>query len=89
VYYCSTCSDLESGDAIYWCKSCKESTEHDHKRSKLKGAVGVPGEVDKDNMTEQQKTDYLDSLFDEYHQLDYEDVIGGNVLTRFKYTQVK
>ena len=40
-------------------------------------------------MTETQKKEYLDSLFDEYHQLDYEDVIGGTVLTRFKYSSVK
>jgi len=31
----------------------------------------------------------LDSLFDEYHQMDYEDCIGGgSVKTRFKYTNV-
>jgi len=40
-------------------------------------------------MTEGQKKEYLDSLFEEYYNLDCEDVIGGGqVVTRFKYTKV-
>ena len=36
------------------------------------------------------KKQYLDNLFEEYHNLDFEDVIGGGtVKTRFKYTSVK
>jgi len=32
---------------------------------------------------------YLDNLFEEYHNLDYEDVIaGGQKKTRFNYTKV-
>lgn len=31
---------------------------------------------------------YLDQLFDEYHQLDYEDVIADGITTRFQYTTV-
>jgi len=30
----------------------------------------------------------LDQLFEEYHNLDYEDIIGDGVVTRFKYTNV-
>ena len=42
--------------------------------------------VEKDKMTDEQRQQYLDSLFEEYHNLDYEDVIAGGILTRFKYT---
>jgi hypothetical protein len=44
--------------------------------------------MDKDQMTDEQKQLYLDQLFDEYHQLDYEDVIADGVTTRFQYTTV-
>lgn len=27
---------------MYWCKKCEETTEHEHKRSKLRGTVGLP-----------------------------------------------
>ena len=40
-------------------------------------------------MNEDQRAQYLDQLFDEYHQLDYEDVIADGVTTRFQYTNVK
>ena len=40
-------------------------------------------------MTDEQKKQYLDQLFEECHNLDYEDVIADGVVTRFKYTQVK
>lgn len=28
--------EIDAGDALYWCKKCYESTEHDHKRIRLK-----------------------------------------------------
>jgi len=34
-------------------------------------------------MTSEQKQAYLDSLFDEYHQLNYGDVIADGITTRF------
>jgi hypothetical protein len=90
VYTCKECSpNLGDGDAIYWCKKCHDKTEHEHKREKLKGDAGNPfakpgKEGDKD-----ESKKYLDNLFEEYHNLDYEDVIGGGaVKTRFKYTSV-
>ena len=95
VYTClnKKCSPNPSaGEAIYWCKRCKEETEHEHKRDRVHGSVGFPfnlSEVDKDQMTDEQKKQYLDQLFEEYHNLDYEDVIADGVVTRFKYTQVK
>jgi len=33
--------DVESGDALYWCKKCKDSTEHEHKRVRFKGIPGL------------------------------------------------
>ena len=42
VFICKdkACSpDIENGDAIYWCKKCCESSEHEHKREKWKGNV--------------------------------------------------
>lgn len=92
VFTCHDCTEnFDQGQAKYWCLKCKETTKHEHKLSKLKGAAGNPfeGNVNKDSMNEEQRAAYLDDLFEEYHNLDYDDVIGGGtVLTRFKYTSV-
>jgi protein KRI1 len=41
-------------------------------------------------MTKDEKKDYIDNLLQEYHDLDYEDIIGGGtVLSRFKYSNTK
>lgn len=45
--------------------------------------------VDKNQLTKSQRQQYLDQLFDEYHQLDCEDVIADGLMTRFKYTSVQ
>jgi len=54
----------------------------------------VPGELaaeqlmnkDKADMNEEEKKSYLETLLDDYYNLDFEDVIGGgSVKTRFKY----
>jgi hypothetical protein len=45
--------------------------------------------MDKDQMTSEQKQAYLDQLFDEYHQLDYGDVIADGITSRFQDTTVK
>jgi len=43
-----------------------------------------PEEADK------EKKELIDNLLQEYHDLDYEDVIaGGNLKTRFKYASVE
>lgn len=80
---------------MYWCLKCKKTTEHEHNLKQLKGTVGDPfkGMLKKsdaaEDMTDEQKKEYLDSLFEEYYNLDYEDTIGGGeVKTRFKYTKV-
>jgi len=85
VYICRECStDPEAGDAVYWCKKCKESTEHEHKREKYKGHV-----LPEDNTKANPKEKYLDNLLQEYYNLDCEDIIGGGkVKARFKYRSV-
>lgn len=41
-------------------------------------------------MTEDERKQYLESLLEDYYNLDYEDLIGGGtVKTRFKYKKVK
>ena len=61
VYTClnKKCSPNPSaGEALYWCKKCKEESEHDHKRERVHGSVGFPfdvSEIDKDKMTAEQK----------------------------------
>ena len=57
VYTCvnQECSpDPSNGDAVYWCKDCKKSTDHSHRRGKVRGQAGFPFElqgVDKGLMT--------------------------------------
>jgi len=59
VYTCidRRCSPNPSaGEAIYWCRKCKDSTEHEHKREKVHGSIGFPfkvSEMDKDKMTDE------------------------------------
>ena len=91
VFFCPTCSSsIKDGDILYWCKDCYKKTEHDHVREKLKGGVANPFSGENEKIKDQDKKQYLDNLFDEYHNLDFEDVIGGGqVKTRFKYTGVK
>lgn len=72
VYYCKETFDISSGQAQFWCKNCKEKTEHEHKLSKVKGnslasLFGVEGLKDEEN---QESGKYLDSLFEDYHNLD-------------------
>lgn len=35
-----------------------------------------------------EETEELIKLIDDYHDVDFEDVIGGGIKTRFKYGQV-
>ena len=81
------------GDIVYFCLKCKKNGQHEHKLEKLKGIPGDPSSLknkDKDKMTEEEKKQYLESLLEEYYNLDYEDIIGGGtVKTRFKYKKVR
>jgi protein KRI1 len=84
VFVCQTCSkDFSAGEVLYFCLKCKKEDKHEHKLSKLKNA---PGEV---HGAEEEKKQYLESLLDEYYNLDFEDLIGGGqIKTRFKYHKV-
>lgn len=96
VFICKTCSkDFDKGDILYFCLKCKKADKHpEHKLEKLKVLPGESAAAklmskDKDKMTEEEKKEYLDTLLDEYYNLDFEDVIGGgSVKTRFKYRKV-
>ena len=92
VYICHECSpDITKGEIIYWCKTCKDKTEHEHKRSKFKGIPGLTYDENEEagEGGEGKKSKYLDNLLQEYYDLDCEDLIGGgSVKSRFKYTTV-
>ena len=77
VYYCPTTSNIKTGDIIYWCKDCYLTTEHEYKREKLRGGMANPFTGMNEKLTSDDKKQYLDNLFEEYHNLDFEDVIGG------------
>jgi len=52
VYTCTdkSCSpDITNGQAIYWCNKCKDSTEHEHKRTKLKDHFLAKEDGDEEN----------------------------------------
>ena len=86
IFVCETCSpDLKEGDALLWCRKCHESTEHEHKRTKLK----PPSDEQNTGEVAEETQRYLDNLFEDYHNLDCEDVIGsGTIKTRFGYQKV-
>ena len=93
VFICNTCTtDLIAGDAVYFCLKCKKSDKHEHKLSKLKEAPAelVAQEIaSKESLNPEEKNQYLESLLEEYYNLDFEDLIGGgSVKTRFKYRKV-
>ena len=62
VYFCKECSeDPSAGDMIYWCNKCKESTEHEHKLSKLKNVAGS-GAGKEEEGENSEKKNQLDEL---------------------------
>ena len=90
MFTCEPCSqNVTLGDAVYWCKKCYETTEHEHKRTKLKPtqrelAATSGGDEHGEKDAETQR--YLDNLFEDYHALECEDVIGGGAIkARFGY----
>ena len=58
VYTCidKKCSpDPEAGDALYWCKQCKEDKPHEHKLERVKGQAGFPFLQAHEDLTDAQK----------------------------------
>mmetsp|Transcript_11976 Transcript_11976/g.20219 ORF Transcript_11976/g.20219 Transcript_11976/m.20219 type:complete len:258 (-) Transcript_11976:25-798(-) len=86
VFICRECSpDPENGEALYWCQKCRDATDHPHSLEKFKGMTEKGGE---EGNAEGRK--YLEDMLQEYYDLDCEDQIdGGKIKTRFKYSQVQ
>ncbi|KAG1176681.1 hypothetical protein G6F70_003364 [Rhizopus microsporus] len=49
----------------------------------------LESEDNEDNESKRAKREQIEKLMDEYYSLNYEDVIGGDVYTRFKYTKTE
>lgn len=86
VYECKTCE-------CYICKDCKtahqeEDTTTEHEISKVKNFEEREN-IAKDGDSKVDKSKYFDGLLDEYYNLGFEDIIGKDIYTRFKYTKVK
>ena len=58
---------------MYFCLKCKKESKHEHKLIKFKN---IP-ELMEDEKYEEGKDMYLESILDEYYNLDFEDLIGG------------
>lgn len=86
VYYCKKSSpDIAEGKGLFWCKQCYESTEHEHKRVKVKNndIAALMGVAGLDEAAKGNSAAYLDSLFEDYHNLE-----TSNSKNRFKYETV-
>lgn len=80
----------------YICKDCKdthtaEESETGHEVVKVKNFEEREniGEGKDEEEKEKDKKEYLDGLLEEYYNLGFEDIIGKDLYTRFKYTKVK
>jgi hypothetical protein len=74
VYKCNTCEN-------YLCKDCKGNHDegHDVHRDRTR----------EDAEETKEKSEFLDGALEEYYNLGFEDIIGKDIYTRFKYTKVR
>lgn len=81
VYSCQTCD-------CYLCKDCKKDhiLNNDHEVTKEKKRV-VEGE--EEEVKEKDKSQYLEGMLEDYYNLGFEDIIGKDIYTRFKYAKVR
>ena len=93
MFECRTCEDF------VLCQKCFRSTNHKHRLFKrtvpaycmppedYKGQYFIPEGFDE--AAEEENSSKKSNIMDEVHELDYEDIIGGDLPCRFKYTSVK
>jgi hypothetical protein len=74
VYNCKTCE-------CFLCKDCKSPhDEHDMIREKQR---------EEEQEDPKEKSKYLEGLLEDYYSLGFEDIIGKDLYTRFKYAKVQ
>mmetsp|Transcript_29165 Transcript_29165/g.25798 ORF Transcript_29165/g.25798 Transcript_29165/m.25798 type:complete len:221 (-) Transcript_29165:32-694(-) len=78
VFNCQTCE-------CYLCKDCKTTHDSDHDIIKEKSRKVKEEQEDTTN----HKSEYLDGMLEDYYNLGFEDIIGKEIYTRFKYAKVR
>ncbi|CAI2387649.1 unnamed protein product [Moneuplotes crassus] len=75
AYLCQDCN-------FYLCKDCKKDNCQGHNVQKEKKRITEEEET-------QEKSQFLDGMLEDYYNTGFEDIIGKDIYTRFKYTNVK